>query len=481
MSESHESYSSHASHKTNGTHATNETNGTHATNETKTASQLNDELLSSLRPPTRRWYLLAFLLGAVVAWGLFAFTWQVTHGMYVTGKNRPVMWGFYITGFVFWVGLSHSGTMVSAILRLSQANWRRPILRAAEAMTVFSITVAGLFPLIHLGRNWVFFYMIPYPNQRGLWPNFRSPLLWDVTAITSYIIGSSIFLYLGMLPDLAVVRDRSAGWRRKLYAVLAMGWRGTAREWVVYHQASTLMAALIIPVAVSVHSIVAWDFAVTVVPGWHSTIFPPYFVIGAILSGVAAVITLMIVIRRAFHLEEYLTPLHFDNMGKILLVISLLWSYAYFVEVQTTWYAHEPIEWEVFSFMADKYTFLLILMLVGNSLLPITAMCFKRLRRSIGVMLAVSLLVNVAMFIERFLIIVPSLSHKNMPFIWGSYRPSWVEISVNIAALAGFALLYTLFAKLFPIVAVTDVRELEVREARVPLGRAELPAVAGEE
>ncbi|HEY6007485.1 MAG TPA: NrfD/PsrC family molybdoenzyme membrane anchor subunit, partial [Geobacteraceae bacterium] len=214
---------------------------------------------------------------------------------------------------------------------------------------------------------------------------------------------------------------------------------------------------------------------------WHSTIFPPYFVIGAILSGVAAVITLMIIIRRAFRLEEYLTPLHFDNMGKILLVISLLWSYAYFVEVQTTWYAHEPIEWEVFSFMADKYVFPLLLMLVGNSLLPITAMCFKRLRRSIGVMLVVSLLVNVAMFIERFLIIVPSLSHKNMPFIWGSYRPSWVEISVNIAALAGFALLYTLFAKLFPIVAVTDVRELEVREARIPLGRAEVPAVAGEE
>jgi len=472
MSESHESYSSHESHKTN---------GTHATNETKTAGQLNDELLSSLRPPTRRWYLLAFFLGAVVAWGLFAFTWQVTHGMYVTGKDRPVMWGFYITGFVFWVGLSHSGTMVSAILRLSRANWRRPILRAAEAMTVFSITVAGLFPLIHLGRNWIFYYLIPYPNQRGLWPNFRSALLWDVTAITSYIIGSSIFLYLGMLPDLAVARDRSSGRRQQLYTVLAMGWRGTAREWVVYHQASTLMAALIIPVAVSVHSIVAWDFAVTVVPGWHSTIFPPYFVIGAILSGVAAVITLMIIIRRAFHLEEYLTPLHFDNMGKILLVISLLWSYAYFVEVQTTWYAHEPIEWEVFSFMANKYTFLLLLMLVGNSLLPITAMCFKRLRRSIGVMLSVSLLVNVAMFIERFLIIVPSLSHKNMPFIWGSYRPSWVEISVNIAALAGFALLYTFFAKLFPIVAVTDVRELEVREARVPLGRAEVPTVAGEE
>ncbi len=447
----------------------------------KSAGQLNDELLSSLRPPTRRWYLLAFCLGAVVAWGLAAFIWQLTHGMYVTGKNRPVMWGFYITGFVFWVGLSHSGTMVSSILRLSQANWRRPILRAAEAMTVFCITVAGLFPLIHLGRNWTFFYMIPYPNQRGLWPNFRSPLLWDMTAITAYIIGSTLFLYLGLLPDLAVVRDRSVGWRHKVYAVLAMGWRGSAHEWSVYHKASTLMAALIIPVAVSVHSIVAWDFAVTVVPGWHSTIFPPYFVIGAILSGVAAVITLMIIIRRAFHLEEYLTPLHFDNMGKLLLVISLLWTYAYFVEVQTTWYAHEPIEWEVFSFMADRYTIPLLVMLAGNSLLPITAMCFKRLRRSIGMMLAVSLLVNVAMFIERFLIIVPSLSHKNMPFAWGSYTPSWVEISVNIAALAGFALLYTLFAKFFPIVALSDVRELEARKAGVPLGRVRVPSITGEE
>ncbi len=459
----------------------NETQRTHETLKTLQTNKTNDELLSSLRPPTRRWYLLALFLGALVAWGLAAFTWQVTHGMYVTGKNRPVMWGFYITGFVFWVGLSHSGTMVSSILRLSKANWRRPILRAAEAMTVFCIAVAGLFPLIHLGRNWTFFYMIPYPNQRGLWPNFRSALLWDMTAITAYIIGSSLFLYLGMLPDLAVARDRANGWRRQLYTLLAMGWRGSAHEWAVYHKASTLMAALIIPVAVSVHSIVAWDFAVTVVPGWHSTIFPPYFVIGAILSGVAAVITLMIIIRRAFNLQEYLTPLHFDNMGKLLLVISLLWCYAYFVEVQTTWYAHEPIEWEVFSFMADRYTIPLLVMLVGNGLLPVATMCFRRLRRSISVMLVVTLLVNVAMFIERFLIIVPSLSHKNMPFAWGSYAPSWVEISVNIAAVAGFALLFTLFAKLFPIVALTDVRELEARQAEVPLGRAKVPSLVGKE
>ena len=471
MSESHNFQTSHDSHETNGNYG----------NNVKTATQINDELLSSLRPPGRSWYLLVFMLGLVVAWGLAAFTWQVTHGMYVTGKNRPVMWALYITGFVFWVGMSHSGTMVSSILRLSKANWRRPILRAAEAMTVFSISVAGLFPLIHLGRNWIFYYLIPYPNQRGLWPNFRSALLWDVTAITSYIIGSSLFLYLGMLPDLAVVRDRSVGWRRNLYAVLAMGWRGTSREWMIYQKASTLMAALIIPVAVSVHSIVAWDFAVTVVPGWHSTIFPPYFVIGAILSGVAAVITLMIVIRKAFRLEEYLTPMHFDNMGKLLLVISLLWTYAYFVEVQTTWYAHEPIEWEVFSFMAHRYSPQLLIMLTGNALLPIFCMCFKRLRRSIGVMLGVSLLVNVAMFLERFLIIVPSLSHKNMPFAWHGYTPSLVESSVNLGALAGFILMYALFVKLFPIVALSDVRELEAHQTEVRLGRAQLPSIAGKE
>jgi molybdopterin-containing oxidoreductase family membrane subunit len=302
-----------------------------------------------------------------------------------------------------------------------------------------------------------------------------------MTAITAYIIGSSLFLYLGLLPDLALARDRSSGWRHRVYGVLAMGWRGSAHEWSVYRKASILMAALIIPVAISVHSIVAWDFAVTVVPGWHSTIFPPYFVIGAILSGVAAVITLMIVIRKAFHLEEYLTPLHFDNMGKLLLVICLLWSYAYFVDVNITWYAHEPIEWEVFSFMADKYTLLLLLMLFGNSVLPIATLCFKKLRRNITLMLVVSLLINVCMFIERYLIIVPSLSHKNMPFIWHEYAPSWVEMSIAVAAFAGFALLYALFAKFFPIMAVTDVREFEVRKAEVPLGRAKLPVIAGEE
>jgi molybdopterin-containing oxidoreductase family membrane subunit len=440
------------------------------------ATELNDKLLSPLPPPSRRWYALVAGLATLVALGLAAFTYQMMNGMYMTGLNRPVMWGIYIVAFVFWIGLSHSGMMISAILRLSHADWRRPIVRVAEAMTVFCILVAGIFPLIHLGRNWIFFYMIPYPNQRGLWPNFRSALLWDMTASIVYIIASTLFLYLGMLPDLAVLRERSTGWRRKVYAALAMGWRGSAHEWSVYRKGSILMAALIIPVAISAHSIVA-----SVVPGWHSTIFPPYFVIGAFLSGVATVITLMIIIRRAFRLEAYLTPQHFDNMGKLLLALSLFWTYAYFVEVQITWYAHEPIAWEIFEFMSSRYTLQLLLMLLGNALLPIVCMCFQRLRRSIAVMLVVSLLVNVAMFIERFLIIVPSLSHKNMPFVWGSYSPSWVEITVNVAALAGFALLFLLFARFFPIIAVSDVRELEVRRAGVPLGRVQVASIIEEE
>ncbi|UFS70400.1 polysulfide reductase NrfD [Geomonas sp. RF6] len=447
----------------------------------KSAKQLNDEMLSSTRTPTWRWYALAGILGAIVAWGAYAFFYMVTSDMSCTGLCRPVMWGIFIVNFVFWVGLSHSGTMVSSILRLSEANWRRPILRAAEAMTVFTITVAGLFPIIHLGRNWVFYYLMPYPNQRELWPNFRSALLWDATAITTYITGSTLFLYLGMLPDLAVARDRAVGWRRTLYTVLAMGWRGTAREWLIYHKASTLMAALVIPVAVSVHSIVAWDFAVTVVPGWHSTIFPPYFVIGAIHSGVAAVITLMIIIRKVFHLEGYLTPLHFDNMGKLQLVIALLWSYAYFVEVQTTWYAHEPIEWETFSFMSSHYTGPLLTMIIGCSILPVALLCFKAVRRCIPAMLGLTLLINVGMFIERYLIIIPSLSHKNMPYVWRGYTPGWVELSITVAAFAGFALLYTVFSKVFPMVALTDVRELEAREAEVKFGRAKLTAIAGDD
>ncbi len=437
----------------------------------QSVKEMNAAMLSSMEAPSRGWLVLAAALGAVVGWGAYAWGLQLVNGLGVAGINRPVMWGFYIINFVFWVGMSHSGTMVSAILRLTNANWRRPILRGAEAMTVFTITVAAMFPLIHLGRSWKLHYFIPFPNTLGLWPNFRSPLLWDIMAINTYIIGSSLFLYLGMLPDLAVVRDRKQGLAKTIYSILAMGWRGTAREWRVYHKASTLMAALIIPVAVSVHSIVSWDFAMTLVPGWHSTIFAPYFVIGAIFSGIAAVVTLILILRRAFQLEEFLTPGHMDNMGKVLLVVSLLWSYFYFAEVLTTWYGHKPIEWAVFTFTGDAYGFLLGLMVVGNTCITIPALCFRRVRRSGAAMLFISIFVNIGMFTERFLIVVPPLAHRNVPFMWGTYAPTWVELSITAAAFAGFGLLYVLFSRFMPIVAISDVHEGEALRSHHRLGR----------
>lgn len=447
----------------------------------KSVTEMQRDLTFSLNPPTWKWFLLSGFLGAVVIWGSLAWAYQLRTGMGVAGINLPVMWGFYIVSFVFWVGLSHSGTLVSAILRLVKANWRRPILRSAEAMTVFAILVGANFPLVHLGRAWKLMYFIPVPNQRGLWPNFRSPLLWDIMAINTYVIGSSLFLYLGMLPDLAVLRDRSTGWRHTVYSFLAMGWRGTAKEWRIFARASTMMAVLIIPVAVSVHSIVSWDFAMTLVPGWHSTIFAPYFVIGAIYSGVAAVITLMVFIRRAFHLQDYLRPIHFDNMAKILLVIALLWSYVYFAEVLTIWYGHKPIEWEVFTFTATKYWYLLGLMVLGNTFITIPALCFRKIRRSTGALLFISLFVNVGMFIERFLIVVPVLSHRNVPFVWGEYSPTWVEVSIMAAAFAGFGLLYTLFSKFFPMVSLNDMEEGRNVVLRNRLGRTTVETVVMED
>jgi molybdopterin-containing oxidoreductase family membrane subunit len=274
-----------------------------------------------------------------------------------------------------------------------------------------------------------------------------------------------------MLPDLAVIRDRAWGIKKKIYTLLAMGWRGTDREWSLYKRASTIMAALIVPVMVSVHSIVSWDFAMTLVPGWHSTIFAPYFVSGAIFSGVAAVVTIMVILRKAFHLKNYIREEHFDNIGKLLLVVSLVWSYLYFAEVLTIWYGHKPIEWEVFIFTAHEYSFLLGVMVLGNVLITIPALCFRRIRRSPVLMLCISLLVNVCMYIERFLIIVPPLSHRNVPFMWGTYTPSWVELSITAGALALFALMYAMFAKFFPIMGVTDVMEGYAVKMKQKIGR----------
>jgi Ni/Fe-hydrogenase subunit HybB-like protein len=427
----------------------------------KTPEQINEDLLRPLGGASARYLTaLAFFAGIVIA-ACCAFGWQVYQGIGVSGLRRPVFWGFYITNFVFWIGLSHAGTLISAILRLANATWRRPVTRCAEVITVFALSIGAMFPVIHLGRPWLAFWLFPYPSERGLWPNIRSPLLWDFFAINTYLLGSVTFLLLPMIPDMALIRDRATGLRKKIYSIAAVGWRGTPKQWHRLESAMQIMAVAVIPVAVSVHSIVSWDFAMAPVPMWHSTIFAPYFVAGAIFSGIAALIIAMALLRKFLHLEEYLLRVHFENLGKLLLVMSLLWFYFVFAERLTAWYGNEPSEMTVFWVtQTGSYSPLFWLMVFCNFLVPFPILAIKKLRTITGTVIA-SIGVVVGMWLERFLIIVPSLSHKYLPYSWGTYRPTWVEITITAGTFAGMALLYMLFAKTVPIISIWELKAKE--------------------
>src|SRR5438093_1474154 len=401
-----------------------------------TARRINTDLLRPLLHTSWRFWALVVFLGAIVLTGLGAWLYQMYFGFGVSGVRWPIFWAFYITNFVFWIGISHAGTLISAILRLVNAGWRRPVTRCAEVITVFALMIGAMFPIIHLGRPWLFFWLIPYPSQRLIWPNFRSPLVWDFFAITTYLTGSTLFLLLPMIPDFALVRDKTSGWRRRVYSVLALRWQGTPKQWHRLEAAMQIMAIAIIPVAVSVHTIVSFDFSMAPVPMWHSTIFGPYFVAGAIFSGIAALIIAMTLVRRFLHLEEYLHPMHFLNLGKLLLMMSLLWSYFIFSERLTTWYGNEPSEMEVFwATQRGAYSPLYWTMIVCNFVIPVIVLSFRRLRTIAGCF-AASVAVLAGMWLERFLIIVPSLSHKQLSDSWGSYRPRPVEIVIAAGPVA---------------------------------------------
>ncbi|HVG19991.1 MAG TPA: NrfD/PsrC family molybdoenzyme membrane anchor subunit [Blastocatellia bacterium] len=420
---------------------------------------INSELLQPLFKARRGWYVTVALSGAILLAAIYAFGYQIYKGIGVWGLNRPVFWAFDITNFVFWIGISHAGTLISAILRVTGAEWRRPVTRCAEAITVFALMVGAMFPIVHLGRPWLFYWLAPYPNERGLWPNYRSPLLWDFFAINTYLLGSLIYLYLPLIPDLALVRDKSTGLRRRIYSKLSLNWRGTQRQWSRLEKAVQVMAVIIIPVAVSVHTIVSWDFAMTIQPMWRSTIFGPYFVAGAIFSGIAALIIAMSIIRRVFHLEEYLKPIHFNNLGLLLLTMSLLWFYFTFAEYLTAWYGNEPIEKAVFqSKVSGAYSPLFWAMVVCCFIVPAPILAIKRLRTVTGTVVA-SVGVVVGMWLERFLIIVPTLAQPRLTFNWGSYRPTFIEIVLTAGTFAYFVLLYSVFTKLFPIIAVWEYKE----------------------
>jgi molybdopterin-containing oxidoreductase family membrane subunit len=435
--------------------------------------RLTDELLRPLQRTSWRFYLLVTVLASIVAIGLGAWMTQAYTGFGVTGLNNPVYWGFYVTNFVFWIGISHAGTLISAILRLVNARWRRPVTRSAEAITVFALMIGAMFPIIHLGRPWLFFWLMPYPNERMIWPNFRSPLVWDFFAITTYLIGSTLFLVLPMIPDFALIRDRSAGLRRRVYGLLALNWQGTAKQWHRLESAMQIMAIAILPVAISVHTIVSFDFSMAVVPMWHSTIFGPYFVAGAIFSGIAALIIAMALLRRFLRLEQHLHPVHFENLGKLLLMMSLLWSYFVFAERLTVWYGNNPEEMSAFwATQRDRYAPLYWTMVVCNLVIPFVLLSIKRLRTITGCVVA-SIGVLIGMWLERFLIIVPSLSHKALPYSWGTYQPQPIEIVVTVSTFAAMALLYTLFAKFVPVISIW---EMKVGEHPLPLVEAKQAA-----
>ncbi len=432
-------------------------NGTTVARES-IARRINDDLLRPLLRTSWRFYALILVLGATVAAGVGAWFYQAYTGFGVTGVRWPVFWAFYVTNFVFWIGISHAGTLISAILRLVNARWRRPVTRCAEVITVFALMIGALFPIIHLGRPWLFFWLVPYPSERMLWPNFRSPLVWDFFAINTYLAGSLLFLLLPMIPDFALVRDKTAGWRKKIYTALALGWQGTPKQWHRLESAMHIMAIAIIPVAVSVHTIVSFDFSMALVPMWHSTIFGPYFVAGAIFSGIAALILAMAALRRFLHLEAYLRPVHFANLGKLLLMMSLLWTYFVFAERLTVWYGNEPSEMAVFwATQRGRFAPLYWTMVACNFAIPFLILSIRRLRTIAGCVIA-SLAVLIGMWIERFLIIVPSLAHKYLPYSWGTYQPQPVEIVITVSTFAAMILLYVLFAKFAPIISIWELK-----------------------
>lgn len=420
--------------------------------------QSHDAIVSpvlTVGPAFRRW---AAGLGLVVAWAVFAWAWQITQGLGATGLGRPVYWGLYITNFVFFIGVSHAGTLISAILRIVGAEWRRPITRMAEVITVLVLFFGVGNVLLDLGRPDRALNVI-------LHPQFRSPLLWDVSSITVYLIASTVYLYLPLLPDIALLRDRTTGWRRRLYETLALGWTGTERQWHRLEKAIGIMAIAVIPIAISVHTVVSWVFAMTIQPMWHSTIFGPYFVVGAIFSGIAAIITAMVIVRKVYHLEAYLTPLHFNNLGVLLLVMACLWFYFTFAEYLTTWYGHEPTEIAVFDAkVSGPYAPYFWTMFITCFIVPFVILANPRTRTVAGTLVA-SISVNIGMWLERFTIVVPSLTNPRSPVHSFSYAPTWVEWSLMAGCFAAFTLLYMGFTKLFPIVSIWELEAHEKEPA----------------
>ncbi|HEY1374416.1 MAG TPA: NrfD/PsrC family molybdoenzyme membrane anchor subunit [Candidatus Binatia bacterium] len=418
------------------------------------------------RPTPMLWYVgfgISFVFVLIL---FFSIAYLLSVGVGIWGINIPVAWGFAIVNFVWWIGIGHAGTLISAILLLLRQKWRNSINRFAEAMTIFAVMCAGLFPLLHLGRPWFFYWLFPYPSTMGVQPQFRSPLVWDVFAVSTYFTVSLLFWYVGLIPDLATLRDRARKrFPRFAYGMLAMGWRGSAIHWQRYETASLLLAGLATPLVVSVHTVVSFDFTIGLVPGWHSTIFPPYFVAGAIYSGFAMVLTLAIPLRKMYGLEDFITLRHLKNMGEVMLATGLIVAYGYMMEGFVSWYSGSPFErYLMFYRMRGAYHYMFWALLLFNVVIP-QALWILRVRTSPLWLFIIAICVNIGMWLERYVIIVVSLSRDFMPSAWGMYSGTIWDYAVFTGTLGLFLALMFVFVRLLPMISIFEMRGLLHEEA----------------
>ncbi len=425
-----------------------------------THAEVTRDVVATLQTPSRGYYLaLATAIGMLLV-GAVTFVLLLKDGLGLAGYNPPVFWSVYITNFVFWVGIGHAGTLISAILYLFRSPWRTAVYRSTEAMTVFAVMTAGLFPIIHIGRQWIFYWLLPYPNQRFLWPNFKSPLIWDVFAIGTYLTVSTTFLCVGLVPDIAAVRDKVSGWRRKLYGALSIGWTGADSQWRHYTRGYLYLAALATPLVLSVHSVVSWDFAMGLVPGWHGTIFAPYFVAGAIYSGIGMVLTLIIPLRKVLKIEHLLTDYHFDNLAKLTLLTGSILFYSYGMEYFVSWYSGNTFEQTAFFRRAfgpqwwGGWS-----MIICNAFVS-QLLWFKKIRTNLTSLFVISIFINIGMWFERYVIITSSLSNDFVPYAWGQLNPTWADWGILIGSFGWFGMYFLMFARTFPVVAIQEIKEM---------------------
>jgi molybdopterin-containing oxidoreductase family membrane subunit len=446
----------------------------------KPRGEMNDMVMESMLTTSWKFWAVVAVLGVIIA-TCFVYAWgyMIANGLGVAGVMRPSYWGIFLVNTVFWIGISHAGTFISAILRVMKAEFRRPFTRAAELMTTFGLIQAGASIFMHMGRVWLAYWMLPIPNERLLWPNFHSPLMWDLLAITTYVLGSTMYLFLPLIPDLAMARDRSTGWRKTFYKILALGFRGTEGEWRHLTTSMNFFAFAIIPVMFSVHTIVSWDFAMAMRPGWSSSVFGPYFVLGALHSGMGAVAIVLFIMRKTMvHMDYFIRKEHFDALGKLMLLVSMAYAYFFFNDYIVQWYGGDAATDNLLHWLEEgPMSWMYYQLILFNIVLPWLTLWNKKIRQTPWLLAIIGLLINVGMYWERYLIVPVMLTINRMPFTWKLYEPG-IEIYLTIGTFATFTLFYMLASRLIPLIPVWEVQEGQMVHTLRKVGKTSVPTVS---